>query len=73
MSIYDGYNLFPQEMLFDVEQDPHELVNLAEERHDICAEAVHRLSAWHDNMMQTMPPGTREDPLWTVIRVRTRH
>lgn len=55
-------------MLFDVDQDPHELVDLAEERHEICAEAVYRLSEWHDNMMQTMPFGASEDPLWRVTR-----
>ncbi len=55
-------------MLFDVEHDPHELVDLANDRHDICAEAVYRLNAWHDNMMQTMPFGASEDPLWRVIR-----
>jgi len=65
---HDGYNRFPQEMLFDVEHDPYELVNLAEARHDICAEAVHRLSGWHDAMMQAMPLGVSDDPLWTVIR-----
>lgn len=63
---HDGYHLFPKEMLFNIDEDPHEERDLAEERPEICREAVYRLSAWHDEMMSTMDCAT--DPLWTVIR-----
>jgi len=63
---HDGFNLFPDEMLFDIEADPHEQVNLADERPDVCKDAVYLLNEWHDAMMKTMDSPT--DPLWTVIR-----
>lgn len=64
---HDGWNVLPKEMLFDLDADPYELTNLAEERPDICREAVYRLTNWHDEMMATMPEGYTTDPLWTVI------
>ncbi len=63
---HDGYHLFPDEMLFNVEEDPHEQINLAAEHPDICREAVYRLNQWHDDMMKTMDYDV--DPLWTVIK-----
>ncbi|HHW09512.1 MAG TPA: sulfatase-like hydrolase/transferase [Firmicutes bacterium] len=63
---HDGYHLFPDEMLFNLTEDPHEQVNLAGERGDLCREAVYNLTAWHDTMMKTM--NSDRDPLWTVIR-----
>jgi arylsulfatase A-like enzyme len=63
---HDGFNLFPDEMLFDIENDPHEQENLAEANPDVCREANHLLNEWHDEMMKTMDSAT--DPLWTVIR-----
>ena len=63
---HDGYHLFPAEMLFNIDEDPHEQHNLASERPDVCKEAVHVLNQWHDDMMATMPDAI--DPLWTVIR-----
>jgi choline-sulfatase len=63
---HDGFHLFPDEMLFNIEQDPHEQHDLAGERRDVCLEAVYRLNDWHDAMMKTMPGDV--DPLWTVIR-----
>ena len=53
-------------MLFDVKKDPYETKNLAEEKPDICKEAVYRLQNWHDEMMETMPYPVAEDPLWRV-------
>ncbi len=63
---HDGYRLFPQEMLYDIEQDPHEQHDLAPAQPEVCREAVWRLNEWHDAMMQSMPYAT--DPLWTVMR-----
>ncbi len=63
---HDGYHLFPKEMLFNIEEDPHEENNIAENRPDLCKEAVYILNEWHDDMMATMQDAA--DPLWTVIR-----
>ncbi len=65
---HDGYHLFPDEMLFNLDEDSHEQVNLAEEKPAICNEAKSRLMDWHDEMMRTMPYKEKEDPLWTVMR-----
>lgn len=63
---HDGYFLFPQEMLFDLEKDPYEQHNVAAEYPEVCRDAVYRLNDWHDDMMMTMD--YEVDPLWTVIR-----
>lgn len=63
---HDGFHLFPKEMLFNIEEDPHEQTNLAEARVDICNAALRHLSDWHDAMMASMPYDN--DPLWTVMR-----
>jgi arylsulfatase A-like enzyme len=65
-SYHDGYHLFPKEMLFNLEDDPYEQHDLAEERPEVVREAVYRLTQWHDDMMGTMECDV--DPLWTVIR-----
>jgi arylsulfatase A-like enzyme len=65
---HDGFHLFPDEMLFAIETDPHEQRDLAPaataERNAHAA----MLSEWHARMMATMPDGYPEDPLWTVMR-----
>jgi len=63
---HDGYHLFPKEMLFNVEDDPYETNDLAEENPDICREATWRLMNWHDDMMALRKDD--KDPLWTTIR-----
>ncbi len=65
---HDGYHLFPEEMLFNIKNDPYEQNNLAEERPDICKEAVYLLNQWHDEMMKTMERPYDTDPLWTVMK-----
>jgi arylsulfatase A-like enzyme len=66
---HDGFRLFPQEMLFDLANDPHEQRDLAPERPEICREGAWRLSRWHDAQMQKMAVTCSDvvDPLWTVI------
>jgi arylsulfatase A-like enzyme len=63
---HDFFHLFPDEMLFDVTKDPHEQNNLADQRRDVCMDAVYKLSEWHDEMMMSMDYDA--DPLWTVMR-----
>jgi arylsulfatase A-like enzyme len=64
---HDGYHLFPDEMLFNLRDDPHEQRDLAASRTDLCAQGLRYLTEWHDRMMRTMPPGYTQDPLRTVI------
>lgn len=63
---HDGFNLFPNEMLFDIDADPHQTMDLAGERSEVCRDAAYLLNEWHDEMMKTMDSAT--DPLRTVIR-----
>ncbi|MCX7805485.1 MAG: sulfatase [Planctomycetota bacterium] len=63
---HDGFHLFPKEMLFDLEADPHEEKDLAVERPDLCREAVYRLAEWHDRAMAAA--GWEPDPMWTVLK-----
>lgn len=64
--IHDFYHLYPAEMLFNVVDDPHEQVNLADKRPEVCAEGARIMLNWHDDMMRQMPDAV--DPLWTVMR-----
>lgn len=63
---HDGYHLFDTEMLFNLQEDEHEQVNVAVTHPDVCREAVYLLNKWHDQMMRTMTHDT--DPLWTVMK-----
>ena len=67
---HDGFHLFPQEMVYDLEADPHEQNDLSTKRPDICQEGAWRLNRWHDAQMQKMAvtSGDSVDPLWTVMR-----
>ncbi len=63
---HDGFHLFPDDMLFNVAQDPHEQVDLAEQEPEKVREGAYLLQQWHDGMMKTMD--SDRDPLWTVMR-----
>jgi arylsulfatase A-like enzyme len=63
---HDGFRLFPKEMLFNVEDDPHEQKEISADHPAVCHDAVHRLADWHDSMMSSMDDAA--DPLWTVMR-----
>lgn len=67
---HDGFHLFPQEMLYDLENDPHETNDLAHDRPELCHEGQWRLSRWHDAQMQKLAENGCDvvDPLWTVVR-----
>ena len=67
---HDGFHLFPQEMLHDLEADPHEQHDLAQAMPELCREGQWRLSRWHDAQMQKMALTSNDvvDPLWTVVR-----
>ncbi len=63
---HDGYRLFPDDMLFNLEEDPHEQTNLAQERPELCREGAYYLMEWQGNMMKSADSAV--DPLWTVYR-----
>lgn len=69
-TFHDGFHLFPQEMLFDLEEDPHEQEDCAPRHPELCREGMWRLARWHDTQMQKMARTANDmvDPLWTVIR-----
>ncbi len=64
---HDGYHLFPDEMLFDVENDPHETTDLAGKHPEVCLKAKAMLQEWHDQMMARMKDESQVDPLWLVL------
>jgi choline-sulfatase len=59
---------FEPEMLFNLQEDPHETRNLAAERPDLIREGAARLFAWRDEQMRTMPWGYTTDPLDQVLK-----
>jgi arylsulfatase A-like enzyme len=68
---HDGFHLFPQEMLFDLQSDPYEQNDIALKHPELCREGAWRLSRWHDVQMNKLAltgPGDMTDPLWTVIQ-----
>lgn len=65
-TIHGGYHLLPDEMLFDLEEDPHEQNNLAGEKPELCDKGARMILEWTDEMMKTSASDV--DPLWTVMR-----
>ncbi len=63
---HDGLKDFPESMLFDLENDPHEQRNLASEKPEIVERGLTYLHNWYEAMMavSTSP----EDPMWEVIQ-----
>jgi len=66
----DGFHNFPQEMLFNLADDPHEQTDVAAGHPDVCANAAWRLARWHDANMHKMARFGSDvvDPLWTVVK-----
>lgn len=67
---HDGFRLFAQEMLFDLDKDPHEQCDIADKFGDLCTLGQWKLSRWHDQQMHKMIGYSNDvvDPLWTVVR-----
>jgi len=64
-SYHDGYHGFPDLMLFDVDNDPHEQHNLCLQSMEIGNLAMSLLEEWTGEMMRTATHG--QDPMWTVM------
>ena len=62
---HDGLHGYPEVMLFDVADDPHEQRDLAPGRPDVVDHALSLLHEWQAHAMYRSPTGV--DPLWTVI------
>jgi len=62
----DGLKEFPEVMLFDLDADPYEQVNIADEKPKIVAQAMVYLADWQAEMMKTST--TNIDPMMTVLR-----
>lgn len=65
-SYHTGLKNYPDYMLFNLNEDPHELNNLAADRPDLVGEGLARLDAWWSAEMMRSPRAV--DPLWIVMR-----
>lgn len=65
-SYHDGYHGFPDLLLFDLEEDPHEQRDLAAERPGQLNRGLALLDEWYGRMMKTAVHG--QDPFWTVLK-----
>ena len=63
---HDGLKDLPPIMLFDVERDPHETQNLANERPEVVEKGLSLLERWHSEMMATSLSPV--DPMQVVLR-----
>ena len=63
---HDGMKELPPEMLFKIEEDPHETRDLVAERPEVAGDLARTLDRWTAGMVAGNPD--RHDPLWTVIR-----
>lgn len=64
---HDGYHpYFDSEMLFDIENDPHELNNIAEFNKELVNRAKVILFDWNNEQMSNLPNGHYDDPLWYI-------
>ena len=64
-SYHDGYHGFPDVMLFNLTDDPHEQHDLAADRPEVVGRAMTLLDRWLGEMMRTAT--TPRDPMWTVL------
>jgi len=63
---HPGLNRYPDAMVFNLDDDPRETNNLAEQRPDILAECDSLLATWWQQMLR--PPDALPDPLITVAQ-----
>ena len=65
-TVHGGGHLLPEEMLFNIVEDPHEQHNLAQAHPELCAKGAKMILDWNDSMMKTSHYDA--DPMWTVMR-----
>ncbi len=61
---HDGFHLFPEEALFDLQSDPYEQLDIAAQHPEQVEAAREILSQWREDQLQKSQQG---DPLDTVI------
>ena len=66
-TVHCGYHLFPEEMLYHLEGDPHLQHDLAVKHPDVCQRAGTLLLEWQDQMLAGMPSNQAVDPMLTVL------
>lgn len=64
-SYHDGHHAFPDEMLFDLANDPYEQTDLADEKPELVREAMAKLDEWTGDMMRSAT--NPSDPMRTVM------
>lgn len=64
-SYHDGYHGFPDVMLFDLTNDPHEQRDIAADRPELVREAMAMLAEWESDMLRLATNPT--DPMRVVI------
>ena len=62
---HTGLKEFPEYMLFDVVEDPHEQTNLAAQRPDLVGHGLVLMDQW---LAARMRDGLRGDPFWPIVR-----
>lgn len=62
---HTGLKNFPEYMLFDLENDPHETTNLAGKLPDVLGQGLRLMDQW---LAEQMPRAWRGDPFWGVIQ-----
>ena len=73
---HPGLHPFPEQMLFNLEEDPRETTNLLDARPEVAARCDHLLADWWQQMLS--PADAAPDPMMTVLQeggpwyVRTR-
>ena len=65
-TVHGGFHLFPEEMLFNVKEDPHQTKNIAKDHPDLCAKGAKIIIDWVDEMMKKSDYPI--DPMWTVMK-----
>lgn len=72
-TVHDGFHDWPEEMLFDLNNDPLEQKNLAAECPDECRKGAWLLAGWYEEQMHSRAIRSRagggnvSDPMWRVI------
>jgi hypothetical protein len=62
-----GYHLFPEEMLYNLELDPHLQNDIAVLHPEICRQGGTMLLQWQNEMLASMPANSAVDPMQTVL------
>ena len=64
-TIRDGFQLFDDEMLFNIKDDPYEQHDVKAQHPDICAKGAKIILDWQEENMKRSHTGV--DPMWTVV------